>query len=294
MKRIRHIGAIWKQNDVVDLANFGIKIDEGYDYFNIEENENYQKIKSTILNRNREVLSDKITGYHPENNPNQKRDLFDRLAVVRFDKKEIKKASYYSFFLKSFGYPQPDKDFDYQERVYEFSCPVVSNQGCCGFSDRQKDSFYISKVPRFNSKNLLFSLNWEPDVVLIQKEFFSTFFEPRGYRSIPVFKKLGKEEAKDVVQLKIPICKSPLDLSDSWYSDTGSVCKCCGTVRYSNQTCDFLPPFKNDMNQELCLSQEIFGSGGSSFRRIIISKNFFSELSQHFSYPERSLMPSEN
>ena len=283
MKKIRKIFAKWIKEDISFLAKYDISITEGYNSFFIEEGEIYHEMIKNLMNPDYSFIS-RLS----------KNEFSDNFAVVKFENDEIKSASYYSIFLKHIGYPQPDGNFNYRERVYEFSCPIGIGKGCCGFHNKQKDAFYINKIPKFNKKNLLFSLHWEPDVILIQKDFFSKFFEPRGYKSLPVFKKLGKEEVKDIVQLVVPICKSPLDLSNSWYRDTKSICKCCGTVRYSNQTCDFLPPFENSTAQELCLSQEIFGSGGSSFRRIIITKEFFSELSKHFSYPEWSLMPSRD
>jgi hypothetical protein len=282
MIRVRKIFAYWTKKDVSTLANFDITISEGYDSFFIDEGELYEQVLEELKKEDRSFL--RLT---------KKKEISDSLASARFSKKEIKDASCYSLGFQNIGYPQPEINFDYRNRIFKVNCSITK-EGGCGYSDQQKDSYYIKKEPKFNSKNLLFSLHWEPDKVFVQKEFYDSFFKPRGYKYRPVFKKLGKERLETVVQLEIPICESAMDFENSWYKTTAETYAAYGRFRYSVKTGDYLPPFKAPVNQEFFMSQELFDTGGSTFRHIVTTKDFFDELSEFFKYPSHGLVPSKN
>ncbi len=253
MIRRRFISGDWTSKEVQSLQKLGIKVSIGYSNFIIEEGETYNRLERLLKNHR-----GKLTNIYTSS---------------VFTVKEINDSDYLSIILANKGYPQPQQNIEsYREKTFEINC------SSCGYKDKQITSFRIKDEPKWKKNEVLFSLYWEYDSVFVKKEFYEKIFRPLNIDHRDVLIHKSGKVAETVVQLIPPISPSSLLMKDSWYSKHAETTNCCNRIRYTSTIGDFLPSFEFNPNISICLTQEIFGSEGNTFRKIIVNKKIFNLL----------------
>ncbi len=263
MKRYRRIHNKWKKREVKFLSKYEINIEEGYDSFDIEEDEKYVELKKENFGIQKSLF-------------NKKNYLYDSIIGVKFSKEELDASEYYALnnLGSPKGYPQPK--VGYEKNTYRGVCDK------CGVYKEQISPFRIKNEPKFGKNQVHFSLNWIFDETFIKKDFFQEVLAPLGLKSKDVLIHKTGKPSETVVQLDIPTAKSRLLLDESPY-DTQKPCTVCGTKKYDQRNLDFIPPFANDFDFIICKTQESFGETEThqANRRVIISKEFCELLVNH-------------
>lgn len=166
------------------------------------------------------------------------------------------------------GYPKPDKDYGYKEITYDKTkmCPP-----CC--SPRiQKDAFRVTKAPHHK---LWSFTSWVIDAYFADEETYEGVFRPLGIGCRPLRYYRKKDIIDGVVQIDIPVCNEPLDMLGYRYK----ICPVCGSVRYDNSD---MPspcfPLPEHPSGHIYMTQEYFGFGGQSDRRVIVSAELRNRL----------------
>ncbi|WP_024772336.1 hypothetical protein [Aquimarina macrocephali] len=255
MIKRRFISGDWTSKEVQSFKKLDIHINEGFSHFVVEE--------SIICDRMEKLLT------------SHKGEVTNIPTSAIFIKEEIDKAQYVAITLGNKEYPQPQQNIDsYRRNTYEITFPVSS----CGYKEKQIAPFRIKQEPKWKKNEVMFSLHWEYDSVLVEKTFYEDVFKPMGLDSRDVIIHKSGKISETVVQLIVPVAESPLNMENSWYSQHKEILDCCGRIRYTPTSGDFLPSFKEPINNPICLTQEIFGSEGNSFRRIIVSKELLNIL----------------
>ncbi|WP_024771767.1 hypothetical protein [Aquimarina macrocephali] len=283
MKKKHSIFANWRSKDVAYLASLGIKIEEGYYTFLIEEGFVYDKIMKHYT-RNKLAFIDNVTP----------KEFSSKYAVAEFSKKELDDSQYYVLcnLGKPKGFPLPKNNFgEVIKGTYENYCKA------CYANKKQVASFKIEKEPKWSNNQVNFSLNWIFDEMFFKKDFFQEVLQPLGLNSREVL--IGKtgKTSDSVVQLIIPEAKSPLLIDETLY-DINLPCEICKTKKYTQQILDFMPPFKENFDFLICKTQESFGETETfqAMRRIIISKKFCDILLKHkiIKYNTNQIYPVSN
>ncbi|MDY7394918.1 hypothetical protein UMM65_06675 [Aureibaculum sp. 2210JD6-5] len=256
MIKYHRIHSYWTDKDVKYLSDHNIKIETGYDSFDLPEDNKYLILKNDNFGRNKnEIISKKLI-------------ISDSIIGIIFSTEELKKASNYVLtgFGKPLGFPLPRDS--YMDKVYENYCKS------CHIRENQNTPFQIA-TPRLSKKQVNFSLNWVFDAMFFKKEFFLEVLKPLGLKSINVILNKTGKVSEDIVQLDIPVAKSKLLIDGTAY-DTEKACSACGIKKYSQQTLDIFPKFERDFDFLICKTQEFFGERETemAYRRIIISKEF--------------------
>lgn len=250
MKKWKRIFGYWTKKEVNHLAQKGIILQtgSGYESFDIEEeNELYKELKKSTFFKNVKEFSDRQIG-------------------TSFSEKEINDSYYLGIFFKTKGYPQPYMNFGFLDKTY---VEYYKSSGIPKIG--QPNPFILKGEPKWKKNELIFTLIWVPDALFVKKDFFDKVLNPLGFNSRKVYINQNKTVAKTVVQWIIPSCSSKMELDNSVY-DTGNICSESGIKKYSQQILDFLPPFKEEVSQGICLSKEYFGEGMATFHKIIINK----------------------
>jgi hypothetical protein len=283
MIKVRHISGIWTSREVSILQSYGIAISSGFKSFSIEENDTYHELIKKIQPKPKKLFS-----------ASSVKNFRDVPVAVKFSQEEIDAASYFWMEVRNIGYPYPEVINEYRKRVFKDACLYQDTKSCCGNHANQVESFYLANELKVGGNNLLFSLNWEQDSIFTTKDFFEDFFKPKGFDSWDVYLKSDQKKSKNIVQIKLPISTSSLDLKNSNLIETQEKCACCGNERFDIRITDFMPPFKTDPEMDFFLTQETFGNGGETFRRVCISEKFLKELKEHFKIKNHNLTPSRD
>ena len=129
----------------------------------------------------------------------------------------------------------------------------------------QKDAFRVTKAPHHK---LWSFTSWVIDAYFANEETYEGVFRPLwiGCRPLRYYRK--KDIIDGVVQIDIPVCNEPLDMLGYRYK----ICPVCGSVRYDNSD---VPspcfPLPEHPSGHIYMTQEYFGFGGQSDRRVIVS-----------------------
>lgn len=236
MKILRRICATWTKKQIDVLGKYGLKVSEGFDCFNVEENEQYVELKNYF----------------------DQWGIFD-VRFFEYSKHEILNAKYCIVSgCNVGGYPMPDGDFGYIELTYDTSNYCDK----CGSGAVQKDSFRLKNVP----KHIIFQLTWVYDELFVNIDVYYRIFKPLGitYKDVSLVK--GDKKIDSVVQLIIPEITELLNLSD-YRSQT---CSNCGQVKYEAQAQGFFPIQENPL-PHIYKSKEYFGDGAAANKKIFIS-----------------------
>jgi len=283
MIKYRRIHSTWTKKEALFLSKYNIKVTEGYDSFDIEEQNLYRELKkknfgkiNSLFSQNKNIVSDTILG-------------------CEFSIDELDSANYFVLlnFGKPKGYPLPTTGdiFGYLDVTREKYCKH------CAIYVNQPNPFRIKSEPKWAKNQVNFSLNWIFDEMFFKKEFFQEVLQPLGLKSRNVNINTSEKIAKTVVQLVIPEAKSKLLIDNTIYN-TEKPCENCGYKKYSQQILDFFPPFEKKFDFLICKTQESFGETGTqmAYRRIIISKKFCEILANHkiIKYNTFNIFPLKN
>jgi len=258
MKISRRICATWDKNQIGTLKKHGISVSNGFECFNIEENEQYFELKPLF----------------------DKWEVFD-VQFVEFSKKEILDANYCIVSgCNSGGYPMPDNDFGYIDLTYD------SKRYCntCGFDKVQKDAFRLKAVP----KHKIFLLDWIYDELFVDRNVYSDIFQPLGIASREVKLYKGDKIIDSVVQLELMESEEALDLSGF----KSQACPTCRKVKYEAQARGFFPIHPNP-RLPIYKSKEYFGDGAAANRKIFISAELRDKLLKEKLMKHPWLIPCE-
>jgi hypothetical protein len=188
---------------------------------------------------------------------------------TKFSKREIEAASHFFVVPKwHHGYPQPEDE--YQEWTYDLT-EVCSK---CNIGKRQKAPFFMAEEPRWGRHNVL-QLNWLFDEYFFGRQFWDNLSVDLKAKDREVLIWRTREQARSVVQLSIEET-TPLKLSGR----ATITCDVCGKVKYLPPSRGYWPaPF--DKKVRLAKSVQEFGSGHSSWKAVICSREVFRVLTRH-------------
>ncbi|OJW01550.1 MAG: hypothetical protein BGO52_13765 [Sphingobacteriales bacterium 44-61] len=249
MKNIHKIFSDWNITQIIILEKFGVKVEEGYDSFILEEGEVYNSLKPYLDKWH--VRNDTISQFSDQDLNNA-----DRLVL-----RDVWANSY----------PMPDGDGGYKKLTYEDTDYCTE----CGVGLLQKEPFRLKKEPNWGNKKI-FSLNWIYDELFVERSFYETLLKGYEIEAKPVLLYKKDTIIDSVLQLVIPITSASLQL-DSYAFE---VCKSCGRKRYALINHGFFPPFEehSDESRHLFKSNEYFGTGANARRYIFISSELRKQL----------------
>jgi hypothetical protein len=251
MKNLHVIYSDFDKSQVKILEKYGIKVETGYDRFDIEENETYIAIKPYL----------------------DKWKIFDTV-ISKFTREEEDGADLLVFLGNwANGYPMPDGDAGYKKTTYNNAAYCEK----CGFGLQQKEPFRLKKAPNWGSNKKMFSLNWVYDELFLKKDFYEEVFQPLGFscREVLLYKK--ESIIADTVQLIIPVIDVPLKLDGYPFE----ICKVCSQKRWNLVSQGFFPPFDGNVNgQHLFKSKEWFGTGANTRKYIFMSAELRQKLNK--------------
>ncbi len=243
MENIHVIFSDWNFKQVKILSQFNIQVKVGYDNFQIEEGDAYNKIKGYL---NDWGVSDSV--------------------VSKFSEDDLSKVNLLVFNgVWANGYPMPDDDDGYKNITYN------SNSYCqkCGGGLVQMQPFRLKKAPAWGDREL-FSLNWIFDEIFVRKDFYENVLKSYDIEARPVFLYKKEVTVEDTVQINIPITEDRLRLDSYSYI----ICDNCSRKRYDLISHGFFPPFIKRTNKlHLFKSFEDFGTGGNTRKYIFISQD---------------------
>lgn len=211
---------------------------------------------------------DKLYGYY------QKENITPIIDVI-YTKDEYDKAQWYSFRPKfRFEYPQPEDESEYKGVTYNDS-KFCNN---CGSGLAQKDSFRVTKTPKWGKRHFLM-LNWIEDEIFINtiaKEIIVanniaglTFLEVINHKKNFAF--------DDIHQIYVNNELKPglLNLKQSVKEFRN--CNVCGSTKYiySGKGLTFKKEIFENLNLDILKTNESFGDGHICAKKIIISQKLY-------------------
>ena len=169
------------------------------------------------------------------------------------------------------GYPMPDDDFGYLETTYD----LTEFCRACGAGAVQRAPFRLRAEPKWGRRAIL-QLNWVFDEFFVRPELYAAVFEPLGVRGRPVLHHKSGVPLTTVVQLEASADDGDLLLP----SATGRACEGCGRFKYLPLG-RVLPVLREGPDaSHLCRSRQIFGSGASAHRLVIMSGALYSRFAR--------------
>lgn len=253
MKIIHIIYNEWTKGQVKKLLSYGIKVEEGYDRFDIEEGDLYFSLKH----------------------------LFAKWAVAEsfgtiYNSKDVNESKllvYVSTWVN--GYPQPAETDEYLELTYDLTdyCNV------CGIGAKQDAPFRIKKQPKWGNKKL-FELEWIFDEIFVRRDVYESVFMPLGIEAIPVLLYKKDTEIDDTVQLKIP----KIDIANrlALENQPYSICENCGRKKYIHKIKGYVPGFTSDIGSlQIFKCNEVFGEQLLAHNKIFITSDLLKNLHSH-------------
>ena len=258
--RIRHRIAYNKETIGSDFVNF-LRINNS----KFEDTNSY--IGVAYIFEDDEYI-DKLYGYYFKEN-------ITPIIDVIYTKDEYNKAQWYSFRPKyRFEYPQPEDDFAYKGVSYNDS-KFCNN---CGGGLTQKDSFRITKTPKWGKRCFLM-LNWIEDEIFINtiaKDILVAnnitglnFLEVINHKKNLVFDDIHQIYVKNELKPGLLNLKQSVKESQN--------CNVCGSVKYiySGKGLTFKKEIFDNLNYDILKTNESFGEGHICARKIIISKKLY-------------------
>jgi hypothetical protein len=198
-------------------------------------------------------------------------DAADNAGTI-FTTAEIQGASWLAMRPKfAWGYPQPEDDSGYLDLSFD----LTNYCRHCGTGSRQIAPIRFSGEPTWGKRHIL-QTNWIFDEYFAQPATWQDLFRPFGVECMPVIHHKTNKELKTVVQLKLEnTATSRLEIAtDHPYE----LCAECGRIKYNPITIDFYPNFVLPQTRPILRSQEFFGSGGSAWNEIVVSRDLFAHI----------------
>jgi hypothetical protein len=197
------------------------------------------------------------------------------IITTSFSKTEIRAAKHVVLTPSwHHGYPMPDDDNGYLETTYD------SDSYCrtCGGGMTQTAPFRMRAEPKWGRRSIL-QLNWVFDEYFVKPELCDAVFRPHGIEAREVLHHKTLSPLETVVQLIVPSASlSSLKLNNHPHSE----CTDCGRVRYLPFSRGPWPPFHQAPSPgQMFWTQESFGSGASSCRRVVISHELCEAMLEH-------------
>ena len=115
-------------------------------------------------------------------------------------------------------------------------------------------------------------LNWVLDELFVRPEVWESVFRPFGLEHQPVLRHRTGAPLESVVQLIIPQATS-LDVSD--FPSTS--CAQCGRNKY-HPVCHGPFPAPSNMEAPMAKTREYFGTDGTAFNEIIVSRYLYKQI----------------
>ncbi len=197
-----------------------------------------------------------------------KREVVDYVST-KFSKSELAAARWLSLVPDwHHGYPQPDEDnFGYRKATYDLADYCSE----CGSGAKQKAPFQMKGEPKWG-RNSILQLNWVFDEYFVTPEVWTKIFKPHGIGHRPVTNKKGVE-LQTVVQLLIE--EEVHVVTDGL---PGERCASCGRMKYLPVVRGPFPPISGTPSAQLVKTKESFGSGGRSYKGVLLSQALGSAL----------------
>jgi len=241
MQIVHHVALSADEVEMRELEGLGVKVQDGFFAFEVTESDpRWGEFRTWIARR------------RPSD-----------FVYTRFSKGEIAAARWLGLEPDwHHGYPQPNElEFGYLEATYDLT------EYCrqCGAGLRQKAPFQMRGEPRWGRRSIL-QLNWVFDEFFVTPEVWQAVFEPRGIASRTVTNRRGIE-LRTVVQL---VVAEEVGLqTDGLAQET---CGACGRIKYLPVTRGPLPPLTSEPTGHMGKTRELFGSGASAFREVLVSQ----------------------
>lgn len=266
MKKHYTFFAKWRKIDVKFLNQFKTsrEVEEGYCSFYVEE---------TIYFKIMEFYSKKC-------------HLFKRIrppefsvipSFVSFSKEELNKANSFCAVIGNgrLNYIWDDSTA-WQQELYNDVCEF------CFMPIGAQQKPWVLKRDLKLKKHEFLGFEGLPGYVFCNIELAILIKKEFGIEHIEVLVGKKKRISDHLVQLKIPISPYKLIMDNNLYgepyeSNDWICCNSCGQYIYTNQERDFFPPFEEQFEFDLVLTQEWFGW----YRRIILSKRFLEFCFEH-------------
>jgi hypothetical protein len=171
------------------------------------------------------------------------------------------------------GYPEPSGDLGFLRETY------VESSVCklCGSGKVQQHSFRLKQEPKWGNKQIL-QLNWVFDEFFVQPETWRHVFEPLGVACREVLHVKTGKPLETIVQLCIDeIATTELAIDESL---EGERCKSCGVVKYLPIVRGAFPGLRRENKRSILKTKEVFGSGTSSWRAVLVSSELFRTITK--------------
>ncbi len=231
----------------LELEQFGIKVDVGLATFEVDESHNsWHSIKAWIEKSN-------------------------ALDVVRteFTNAELSNAKMLQMAASwQHGYPEPSDEMGFLNETY------VASSVCkeCGSGKVQQHPFRIKQEPKWGSRQVL-QLNWVFDEFFVQPETWGLVFQPFGIACREVLHVRTGKPLTTIVQL----CVDEISTVDLAIDDDTEVeqCASCGVEKYVPIVRGEFPGLCGELKGSIVKTKEVFGSGASSWRAVLVSAELF-------------------
>lgn len=162
------------------------------------------------------------------------------------------------------GYPQPENDMSWMDITYDNGCPR------CGTGYRQKAPFHLAREPRMGKRDFT-HLFWTYALFCTPRVFEGLKAQGiRGYEVWPAIIHRWKQPSKTVSQLVVPGVAGPGLADDALPTES---CGRCDVTRYGFHRRGYMHLKREALLPDVDFQQtyEWFGSGGESFRELLIS-----------------------
>lgn len=206
-----------------------------------------------------------------------KRDLFYTTEMF-FSPEELSEAKWLSVYSeRRVGYPQPEKNFGYQEITYN------SDSYCdhCGAGLIQQDDFRIKKAPSWGKYDFM-ELNWIGDELFVSDKAKQVLLENEiegiSFRTVKNSK--GLENLAGISQLIIEEGLGSALIHFQEGIKQEEVCKKCGITKYTLSGEATLKYRRTAFphGPDFVKSKEIFGSGQYAAKQVLISQKAYRVL----------------
>ncbi|MBK9176233.1 MAG: hypothetical protein IPM46_07835 [Flavobacteriales bacterium] len=195
-------------------------------------------------------------------------DDLTHTVELQFSKEDIRNSEYCELgSTRHFGFPQPEDD--YQQITYD---PVM---GCrtCGIGLMQVAPFRFRKTPTQRHSHLL-QLNWVFDEFFVSERTRADLESSilTGFRFEPAVLHKSGQPLNDWHQMRIDGRVPGVVDTSAFVKES---CATCGKSKFNHPTDQ---PIHIQLNRsdlpDIAKTSEWFGSGGSAWQSILVSKNF--------------------
>ncbi len=233
-----------------ELDGFGLKVAVGLATFEVNETDpSWQEIKSWI-------------------------SKYNALDVVRteFSKEELSGATMLQMSPSwHHAYPEPSDEMGFLKETY------VESSVCkkCGSGKIQQHSFRLKQEPKWGNRQIL-QLNWVFDEFFVQPEIWRSVFQPFGITCREVLHVRTGKALETIVQLCVEeIATTGLSVDEKSQVEH---CDACGVNKYLPIVRGEFPSLRGEFKSSIVKTKEVFGSGTSSWRVVLVSSELFQAI----------------